>query len=120
MNAFGRYSNERAAFERRLLWGIVIGMMLSLAGLSYAGRVTLDTAAAERARAVNAAKAKVPSADKTYASLQAEYVAAKNTAEKDAVVKKLFEKLAGVETVEKEQKEKAKEASAAAASGGVK
>lgn len=88
----------------------VIACLLACVAVTTSATDFITTARnpeAVKARAVHVAKAKVPAADKTFSALQAELTAAKNQSEREAVYKKLIDKLAGVETIEKAQKDKA-------------
>lgn len=79
-------------------------LMILMATMAIAGPRDISNPVAASKQKVDAAISTNATTSVTYATLYAEWRAANNQTKKDAVVGKLFAKLAGIETIEANQK----------------
>ena len=87
---------------------VIIAGMILCAVAGYAGPEKISNPQAKAARETAKAVASDPKAAVTYATLHADYKAAKNAQAREAVVERVLRKLAGIEAIEAEQKRKEK------------
>ena len=86
---------------------IIAGLILC-AVVGYAGPEKISNPQARAARETALAVKADPKAAVTYATLHADYKAAKNAQAREAVIERVLAKLAGLEVIEAESKAKAK------------
>lgn len=88
---------------------IIISVAIMAASACMAGGVKIDNPQARASREKDAAITANTNTAVSFASLYADYKAANSTSKREAVLDKMLRKLAGIETVEAEQKKKARE-----------
>lgn len=87
---------------------IIISVAIMAASVALGGGVKIDNPQARANREKDAAIKANTNTAVTFATLYADYKAAKNTSQREAVMDRILAKLAGVEAIEAEQKQKQK------------